>query len=61
MMTSHAAAPAAYRVVGDTAFMAVEFPDPEERDDTLALLLQGDTLVMLNQVLGGNPLFLREH
>ncbi len=53
--------PAAYRVVGDTAFMAVEFPDPEERDDTLALLLQGDTLVMLNQVLGGNPLFLREH
>lgn len=51
--------PATYRVVGDTAFMAVAFPDTKERNDTLALLIRGDTLVMLNQVLGGNPMFLR--
>ena len=52
--------PGIYRVVGDTAFMAVEFRDPEERGDTLALLLRGDTLVMLNQIFGRNPLFIRE-
>lgn len=52
--------PSTYRVVGDTAFMVVVFPDPAERNDTLAFLLRGDTLIMLNQVLGGNPLFIRE-
>ena len=51
--------PSTYRVAGDTAFMVVEWPDPRARGDTLALLLRGDTLVMLNSVLGGNPLFIR--
>ena len=48
-----------YRVVGDTAFVVVDWPDEGARGDTLALMLRGDTLVMLNQVLGGNPTFVR--
>jgi hypothetical protein len=51
--------PSTYHVLGDTAFMLVEWPDPKMRGDTLSLLLRGDTLVMLNQVLGGNPIFVR--
>jgi hypothetical protein len=48
-----------YRVSGDTAFMVVDWPDARGRGDTLALQLRGDTLVLLNEVLGGNPVFLR--
>ena len=40
--------------------MVVEFSDPEERNDTLALVLRGDTLVMLNTVFGRNPVIIRE-
>ncbi len=52
--------PSRYHVAGDTAFVLVEWPDAAARGDTLAFLLRGDSLVMLNQVLGGNPVFVRE-
>jgi hypothetical protein len=51
--------PATYGVLGDTAYLLVEWPDERSRGDTLFLLLRGDSLIMLNSVLGGNPVFMR--
>jgi hypothetical protein len=52
--------PSTYHVQGDTAFTVVEWPESEGGRETLAMLLQGDTLVMLNPILGQYPLFIRE-
>jgi hypothetical protein len=54
------ARPATYSVVGDTAYMMVAWTDTTTQSDTLFLLLRGDSLIMLNNILGGNPVFMRE-
>ena len=52
--------PATYRVSGDTAFLVVDWGDPNTENGTLAMLLRGDSLIMMNEVLGGNPVFMRD-
>ena len=52
--------PSSYRVAGDTAFLVVDWGDPDTENDTLSMLLRGDSLIMMNEVLGGNPVFVRD-
>lgn len=52
--------PSSYRVSGDTAFLVVDWADPDTENDSLTLLLRGDSLIMMNEVLGGNPVFMRD-
>lgn len=52
--------PGTYRVSGDTAFMVVDWGDPDTENSSLTMLLRGDSLIMMQQVLGGNPVFLRD-
>jgi hypothetical protein len=46
-----------YRVVGDTALIAIRWPDTPT--DTLRAMVRGDTLVLLDDVLGLTPLYIR--
>jgi hypothetical protein len=53
--------PGTYRVVGDTAFVAIDAREPADSGTTLAMILRGDTLVMLNEFPGGNTMaFIRD-
>ena len=52
--------PATYRVAGDTAFLVVDWGDPNTENGPLSFLLRGDSLIMMNEVLGGNPVFMRD-
>jgi hypothetical protein len=52
--------PSTYRVSGDTAFLVVDWGKPDTENAPLTMLLRGDSLIMLDQVLGGNPVFMRD-
>ena len=46
-----------YRVVGDTALISIRWGDAAT--DTLRAMVRGDTLVLLDDVLGLTPLYVR--
>ena len=44
---NHDSLPGTYQVVGDTAFVAIDWREPADSGKILPMLLRGDTLVML--------------
>lgn len=52
--------PSTYTVSGDTALLVVDWGDPNTANTPLTMLLRGDSLIMLDEVLGGHPVFMRE-
>jgi hypothetical protein len=57
---THDSLPGTYRIVGDTAFVAIDWREPLDSGKALAMVLRGDTLVLLNDLFGEPMAFVRD-